>query len=380
MSDAQTAGAACAENDHFEEWEAAAFEAITSSHIDEATRALLATPPRVYPLEESVLAIHWHPEFVPVDLIRARISKTFPGRRQELIIPTQHNVLMSWDGYAGVEVDCYSPEFKRKVQILLHFKEERLERADTLKKMLDHTFRYRSGQLFEFLDSLIEARFEDRRQEAARVTSVDAELVAFVRAQAERLRLQIRRVEATLRPEAVKNRLVKDWFDKLRDRHDGALIDRAQIFVRKVKAVVKRRFDNTYFYETRQVIDEARQLGAGVVVPHPEQFWPILLADYDIDGLEVWNPGSRDYTEFLIQAVHRLNQRRERSDRPILVTMGDDCHMGEKAKDPRYQDADKLAREVGVLHAWDDLAIRKQLILYDIDRRRVIEAYKERLV
>jgi hypothetical protein len=53
--------------------------------------------------------------------------------------------------------------------------------------------------------------------------------------------------------------------------------------------------------------------------------------------------------------------------------------MGEKAKEPRFQDREKTARELGVQPAWDDLTVRKSLILAGIDRARMIEQYKERL-
>jgi hypothetical protein len=102
-----------------------------------------------------------------------------------------------------------------------------------------------------------------------------------------------------------------------------------------------------------------------------------LLADYDVDGYEVWNPQSREYTEFLINVVHRQNE--SRGGKPILIFMGDDCHMGEKAKDPRYQDTAKASRQIGYQPAWDDPAIRKSLILANVNRRRVIEEYKSRL-
>jgi len=59
--------------------------------------------------------------------------------------------------------------------------------------------------------------------------------------------------------------------------------------------------------------------------------------------------------------------------------MGDDCHMGEKVKDPRFQDREKAAREIGVQPAWDDLAIRKSLILAGVDRRKAITEYKSKL-
>jgi hypothetical protein len=148
--------------------------------------------------------------------------------------------------------------------------------------------------------------------------------------------------------------------------------------VKAVKKIVKARFSLEYFYETREVIEEARSLGGGVVIPHPEQFWPILLDDLDVDGIEVWNPQSFQYTNFLIDVVYRQNKSSDRRRR-LLVTMGDDCHLGEKVKDPRYQDPAKAGREVGLQPMWEDLRIRKRLIVADQSRRRVIEEYRGRL-
>ena len=143
--------------------------------------------------------------------------------------------------------------------------------------------------------------------------------------------------------------------------------------------MVKRNFALDYFYRTEEVIEEVRALGGCIVIPHPEQFWPVLLDDLDIDGIEVWNPQSFEYTEFLIDVVARLNRERGRSDRPILVTMGDDCHMGEKVKDPRHQDVIKASREIGVQPPWDDLNIRKSLIVSRADRSNLIREYRARL-
>ena len=150
--------------------------------------------------------------------------------------------------------------------------------------------------------------------------------------------------------------------------------------IKAVKQIVKRDFSPKYFYRASEVIEEARFLGGGVVIPHPEQFWPILLADYDVDGYEVWNPQSQEYTEFLITVLHRQNRQRGRQERPLLVFMGDDTHLGEKTKDPKLQDRVKVSREVGLQEAWDDPLIRKQVMLAGMDRQRVISEYQERLV
>ena len=59
--------------------------------------------------------------------------------------------------------------------------------------------------------------------------------------------------------------------------------------------------------------------------------------------------------------------------------MGDDTHMAEKTRDPEVQDGEKARREIGYQPAWDDFSIRKALIRAGASRRRVIEAYQERL-
>jgi hypothetical protein len=361
------------------EWDEEIYNEITSTDLSDDQKQEIRSTPRMYPREEHVLAIHWHPEQVPLDLVEERIDKTFPNKRNELIIPTQHNMILHFNGYAGAEVDCYSREFKRKVQLLLHFKEERLEGADKLKSMIDHTFRYRAGQLFEFMDTILDTGFEGRLQLAARETSADKALIQFVRIYTEKLKKLLDHYELTTPPIMIKNKLLREYFDKLRAHYDSALIDRAQIFLKAVKNIVKANFNTDYFYETRQIIEEARKAGACIVVPHPEQFWPILLADYDVDGFEVWNPQSQDYTEFLVGAVHRLNGCRLKSALPILVTMGDDCHLGEKLKPRELQDEVKAAREIGLQPAWQDLSICKKLILHDIRKEDVINEYRNRL-
>ena len=59
--------------------------------------------------------------------------------------------------------------------------------------------------------------------------------------------------------------------------------------------------------------------------------------------------------------------------------MGDDTHLGEKARDPVEQDPEKGSREVGLQPAWEDVAIRKTLIMAGVDRMRVIEEYEGRI-
>jgi hypothetical protein len=178
---------------------------------------------------------------------------------------------------------------------------------------------------------------------------------------------------------SIKNKLIRNFFDSLRDTYEDGLIDRVQTYLRAVKMIVKAHFSLKYFYRTSDVISEARLLGAGIVIPHPEQFWPILLADYDVDGYEIWNPESRRYTEFLISVLHEKNTGRKNGKRELLIFMGDDTHMGEKVKAPAEQDVAKASREIGVQPAWNDLMIKKSLIVANMDKNRVITEYKNRL-
>lgn len=354
------------------------FREIISIELDDVQRERILDPPRTYPKERTVLATHWHPEFVPMDLIAARLDKVFPNRERELIIPTQHNQLMSFGEYTGVEVDCYSAGFNQKVQLLLHFKTSRMGGAETLRAMLSHTFTYRSSQLFDFIHTITKPN-EDRLQRAAAETGASAEKVRFVQIYVKKIEKLLEKNFGEIPEISIKNKLLRNFFDALRPKYGHTLIDRVQIYLKAVKETVKEGFSLKYFYRTSEIIEEARALGAGVVIPHPEQFWPILLADYDVDGYEVWNPQSRRYTEFLIDVVTAKNKKLGDRDRSILVFMGDDCHLGEKVKDPSEQDKAKVAREVGVQPAWHDLAIRKKLLLAGMNRIKVIEEYMSRL-
>lgn len=360
------------------EQDLALFRRIVSTELSEENLAELASPRLTVPGQQSVLAVHWHPEFVPMPVIRTRIGAMFPNMVESLIIPTQHNEILEYDEFSGVEVDCYSHGFNQKVQLLLHFRTSRLGEAHTLRAMLQHTLTYRASQLFDFMHT-ITAPLEDRLEQAARETGADLDLVEFVRHHVAKIQRMVEESQHLLPQDALKNKLLRNYFDALRPVYDGELIDRIQTFLSAVKAIVKRHFSLRYFYRTSEVIEEARALGAGIIIPHPEQFWPILLADYDVDGYEVWNPQSQRYTDFLISAVGRANSCPGLSRRRKLVFMGDDTHLGEKIKPFTQQNTEKSNREIGFQPAWDDLEISKRLILAGMSREIVIHEYRERL-
>jgi hypothetical protein len=352
------------------------FAAITATRLSPEEEARIVTPDVVVPRQEYVLAVHWHPEHIPMGLVERRIAAGFPHKALELIIPTQHNEITTYGAYSGVEVDCYSGGFNQKVQLLLHFENARLERAGVLRSMLAHTYRYRSSQLFEFLD-VLSGRDETRLSAVAAATGAAEETVRFARIHAKKLQALLDRHHDDLPPAALKNKLVRNFLEAMRPGFGDRLVARVQAFTQAVKLRVKEDFPLTYFYRASEVIEEARGIGAGVVIPHPEQFWPILLAEYDVDGYEVWNPQSQRYTDFLIEVLARKNRKAGASARKLLIFMGDDTHLGEKLRPVEANG--KPPREVGLQPAWDDLAIRKKLLAAGMDRACVINEYRARL-
>lgn len=356
----------------------ALFFSVVSTTLNSDQIARIVSPKKIFSKQRYLLAIHWHPEFIPMELIRKRVEIAFPAVTEKLIIPTQHNQLLEWDNYAGVEVDCYSSEFNQKVQLLLHFRKEKVTSADCLKSMLEYTFKYRATQLFSLIEALTKPDI-DIINMAAKETGAEDALIQFVRVITQKIKLLIEKHESIIPPEMIKNKILRNYFDELRGSYTDRLIDKCQAFLKAVKTIVKANFPLRYFYRTSEVIEEARALGAGIVIPHPEQFWPILLADYDLDGYEVWNPQSRKYTDFLISVVNRRNGELKNREKRILIFMGDDTHFGEKTKSPSTQDPQKALRELGYQPAWEDLTIKKKLILAEMTRDAIIEEYKARL-
>lgn len=353
------------------------FFTVTSTKLNREQINRILNPEKIYRRQEDVLAVHWHPEFIPLEYIAKRIKALFPDKKNELIIPTQHNMLMDFNGYSGVEVDCYSRGFNRKVQLLLHFETEKIAEASILKNILKHTFKYRSSQLFDFIHAITKP-VDSKVERAASETGTSREIINFVTLHVKKIEVMLDLFYDKIPEMSIKNKLLRNYFDLLRIEMEDEFIDRVQFFLRSVKKSVKRDFSLKYFYRTSEVIEEARSLGAGIVIPHPEQFWPILLAEYDVDGYEIWNPQSREYTEFLISVVQKKNNS-VCDSRNLLVFMGDDTHFGEKIKPLEVQKNVKANREIGVQPPWNDLVISKELIKANMGRKHVIEEYRARL-
>eukprot|EP01022_Parablepharisma_sp_SALTPOND_P013585 TRINITY_DN18259_c0_g3_i1.p3 TRINITY_DN18259_c0_g3~~TRINITY_DN18259_c0_g3_i1.p3 ORF type:complete len:432 (-),score=149.19 TRINITY_DN18259_c0_g3_i1:845-2140(-) len=355
------------------------YDDIVSIELTPAQKKMVLSPERTYPKQKELLAIHWHPEWIPLELVARRLELMFPAAQERLVIPTQHNQLMTLGDYAGVEIDCYASGFQRKVQLLLHFTARAVEKAGVLKSMLAHTFKYRSSQLFQFMETVVNPEYQDDLEEAVMATGAGEEVVAFTRFYTARLAKLIDLNEASTPPQMIKNKLLNEVGEAQGERLPEINTRRALLLLGAVKKIVKAKFSLDYFYRASEVIEEVRSLGGGVVIPHPEQFWPILLADYDVDGYEVWNPQSREYTEFLIKALTRKNREGCLDGRELLIFMGDDCHLSVKIKDPAKVERSKLEREVGLQPPWDELTISKALSLVNSSRAQVIKDYRARL-
>ena len=224
------------------------FFEVISTELSPTQQEWVRVPDKVYPRQTEVLAVHWHPEFVPMDMIMERVANMYPNKNEELIIPTQHNEMLSLNGYSGVEVDCYSHGFNRKVQLLLHFKSENIgENASVLRSMLKHTFKYRSGQLFEFLDTVIEDSMEERRQQAASRVVADDTLVEFCRIYARKLKQMIEENWMEVPEHMIKNKLLRNFINQLRPIYGDRFIANAQVFLKAVKDLVKVNFSLQYF-------------------------------------------------------------------------------------------------------------------------------------
>lgn len=214
------------------------FHEVISTDLADWQIEQVVTPSKIYRRQEKLLALHWHPEFVPFDLITRRVNAMFPNVTDRMMIPTQHNVLMSYGDYTGVEVDCYASGFNQKVQLLLHFENEKVKGAHVLKSMLAHTFKYRSSQLFEYMDTITKPN-EERINIASRETGADEDLVEMVRVYVTKLQTILDEEWSDVPRESIKNKLVKNYFDAMRPKYGDTLINRIQAYLKGVKNWLK---------------------------------------------------------------------------------------------------------------------------------------------
>ncbi len=361
--------------------DAALFRRLVDDTITTERLEALARPVQPRHGVDHVLAIHWHPQHVPLDVARRRLAALFPDARDMLVIPTEHNVLHVWGDHAGVEADCRDLRLGLKVQLLLHFRADRVREAHTLRAMLDHTALYRGIQLRALLETAArpdEAGHRHRVERAVRATGSGPEVLATAAACAAKLLCLLDAERDAPPADERRSTLLRDFVEARRPQLGPVLTPQVHAYTKALRDRVKAEFPLDFFHDAHAFMEEARGLGGLVTIPHPEQFWPILLAGYDVDAIEVWNPQSRRHTNFLISVVNEANAKHP-SAKPTLVTMGDDTHFGEMLRLPDGPEQARLAREIGVQPLWEDPVTLKELERAGMTRERVIDAFRQRL-
>jgi hypothetical protein len=355
------------------DWEI--FRRLTCTELTPEERAAAAAPDMTDPEEACCFAPHFHPEWVPADLVGERLARAFPAARESFAVPTQHNVIASLGPWSGVEADVWSKKCGMKIQLLVHARAGRLEGSSAFRGMVERTFRYRELQLLEILE--LAAR-PDPGAEAELAKS------GFAAPELERAASHLSSLKAMIDASGIasgpgaamlKNRLATDFIESKERGTDPAGLDRLLSLVNLLKARVKSRPDPARFHEAEEFIEEARGAGAGIVVPHPPRFWPALLAELDADGWEVWNPSTPSHAVFLTECL----ARRGRIRRPLLAFMGDDTHMSSKIRPLLTSDKGGGGREIGFQPPWKDPETAAALKAAGQSRRRTMEEYLARL-
>ena len=111
----------------------------------------------------------------------------------------------------------------------------------------------------EFIHTLIKP-VNERIGAAVRQTGADEKLVQFTWIYTRKISDLLDEQADTLPPGMIKNKILRNFFDRLRPRYGDPLIDRVQTFLKAVKLQVKADFPLQYFYRASEVIEEARPL------------------------------------------------------------------------------------------------------------------------
>jgi hypothetical protein len=351
------------------------FERLTSVELSEQEKALATTPEQIDTEEKQVMALHFHPEWVPLPLIKLRLQRSFPQAAGGLIIPTQHNILLTLDDWAGVEADVYVPDYQQKIHLLIHLKSKVLNGAATFQAMIDRTFRYRALQLMDILRALTKP--DEAMSKELKKSGLDSQALDIAGRFAKKFAdlIETRIAPSSNRTEMLKNRLLVDFMTARGAGFNPKTLDKALAAVKIVKGFVKRRLDPNRFYSAKELIEEARSLGAGVVIPHPPLFWPAIIDDLDVDGWEVWNPSTPNHTIFLIQCLERMSKSRPK----LLAFMGDDTHMSSKIRPNIAEDKGNLMREIGFQPPWRDPKVIEALKNAGQSRERTLNEYCSRI-
>ncbi|MDR2405224.1 MAG: hypothetical protein LBE27_02520 [Deltaproteobacteria bacterium] len=352
------------------------FNSLTNVKLskDEVERAIM--PDQVDEGEKDILAIHFHPEWVPMNLIEERLKNAFPNAKSRMVIPTQHNLIQGLDGYAGVEADVFAPDYNLKIQLLIHLQSKKLKKATKLKSMIEQTFQYRALQLLDYLEQIVNP--DILMQKEIKKLGASLEVMEAAKFYAQKLRLMIGEsvIASSKRAEMLKNRLLTDFIlIKGAPVLAPPMMEKIMIYAKQVKNLVKARLNPNRFHHAKNLIEEARSHGAGIIIPHPPRFWPVMLDDLDVDGWEVWNSSTPDHTTFLIDCL----TRRKKKKRDFLAFMGDDTHMSSKIRPDISTKKGSPKSEIGFQPPWEFPDVKNALKAANQSRKRTINEYLERI-
>ncbi|MDZ7641510.1 MAG: hypothetical protein U5J62_05755 [Desulfurivibrio sp.] len=63
------------------------FLKVIKARLEPEQEEIIRNPEQVFPRQREVLALHWHPEYIPMELALERINRMYPNPDVKLIIP-----------------------------------------------------------------------------------------------------------------------------------------------------------------------------------------------------------------------------------------------------------------------------------------------------
>jgi hypothetical protein len=233
------------------QWDQEAFERIISTELTEEQKARVVTPGLTFPGQKSLLAIHWHPEFIPSDLIAQRISACFRTARRSWSFPPSTTCLSRLGGLHWREVDCYAAGLIARcscccISIRTGWSGPPASRPcwSTRSNTGPGSF---SNIWIRWLILFMTAVCRGPWPPPARTRS----WCASPGSTAGKLKQLIEINQSIIDEETIKNKLLPDFFEELRAFYPERLINHAQSLLHAVKKIVKAQYNLTYFYRAR---------------------------------------------------------------------------------------------------------------------------------
>lgn len=351
------------------------FEDLIKDQLNKDKTDKVTNPRFIMPEIENVLALHWHPENLSIETAVKRLSKTFPNATNKLIIPTDHNIFKSYQGISGTEIDCFAKELKKKVQLLIHIKDDNLKNSFTLKTMVNYSAEFSKKFLLFFLDSLIGKSTVSNFiwEKVASEAVLDKKYYEEIRKLSKEFitLFESRKIDYFL----ISNSLLVNFVCNILTKYNDLIKKQAKLFLLEFKKLCYIHFDTKFFYSVEDFVEEVQWSGGAISVPHPEQFWPILLTKYKFDGIEFWNPSSASYSELILDRIIRLNKYKKEA---VIPLVGDDTHFNKLVEEVSKNRIP--SRDLGYQPIWKSKIIQQILKRNSLCKQKIIDLYRERLM